>query len=71
MPNLTPEDQDHAADYDDTIEFEPMPLRERLSRCKSRAAARTSIADFCEENEISSKDYHLDAECLEIFDKLK
>ena len=48
----------------------PMPLLDRLERCKSRAAARETIEDYCADIGIDPKDLKLGREHLHILQHL-
>ena len=48
----------------------PMPLLDRLERCKSREAARESIGDYCADIGIDPKDLKLGREHLHILQNL-
>ena len=55
----------------EAVEAQPIPLIERLERCKSRKSARETIADFCDENGYDPKKFKLSSEELFLFAALK
>ena len=68
---MSEENTPEANENQEVVEREPMPLLERLQRCKSRKAARESIAEFCEENGHDPKFFALSTEELFVFSSLK
>jgi len=55
----------------DEAEALPMTLIDRLQRCKSRNAARKSIAEYCEGNGLKPAEFRLSVEESLVFSALK